>query len=242
MSVFLASSWTIWVSMDMIFDAIKTGDLVLFDLDGTLLRGDSDHAWGEFLLSQGMADSAKYRQKNDAFFKDYEDGVLNIYTYLAFVAELLDAYPKDTLLRLREEFLLEVISPMICSHTVPTVKMLKGKGCRCAVITSTNDFIAVPIGKILGIDDVVATVLDVVDGRFTGAISGFPCIGEYKILKTQEWLYKTNITYENSWFCTDSFNDLPMLEWVDVPLVVSPDPRLLQAANKNGWNELVLDG
>ena len=227
--------------MDTVLDATQANDLVLFDLDGTLLRGDSDHAWGEFLLSQGMAESARYRQRNDAFLRDYEDGDLNIYTYIAFVAELLSIYPQDTLLQLREKFLLEVVSPMIRHHTIPVVKMLKDKGCHYAIVTSTNDFIAVPIGKILGIDNVIATVLEVVDGRFTGATSGLPCIGEHKIVKTQEWLCKTGTTYAKSWFCTDSFNDLPMLEWADVPLVVGPDSRLSQVANKHRWSELVLD-
>ncbi len=216
--------------------------LALFDLDNTLLAGDSDHAWGEFLISKGYADEATHRSRNDAFFRDYEQGYLDIHAYVAFtVAPLirLSAAKRNSLLA---EFVAEVVRPMIGAAARQLVARHREQGDYCAIITATNDFVTTPIAREFAVDALLATELEQSGGHFTGKILGIPCFQSGKVSKLEQWLQSAQFEFKlaDSVFYSDSINDLPLLERVAEPVVVDPDSRLLRTAEERGWRTISL--
>ena len=214
-------------------------DLVLFDLDHTLLDGDSDFSWGQFLCEIGAVD-AKYKQSNRKFFDAYQRGELNMTEYVQFVLQPLAQNTMPQLLRWRERFLAEKIEPMITTEAIELVQRHQDKGDFTAIITSTNSFITEPIGQMFGMKTLIATEPELESGCFTGAISGVPCFREGKIICLKKWLNKNVVDYQRSWFYSDSVNDLPLLTWVDCPVVVNGDAMLMRHAKQNNWSVLSL--
>ena len=214
-------------------------DLVLFDLDHTLLDGDSDFSWGQFLCEIGAVD-ANYKKSNREFFDAYQRGELDIIEYIEFVLQPLAQNTMLQLLEWRGQFLAEKIWPMVTAEAIELVQLHQDKGDFTAIITSTNLFITKPIGKMFGIKTVIATEPELKGGCFTGAISGVPCFREGKIICLQKWLNENKADYQNSWFYSDSFNDLPLLSWVDRPVVVNGDVMLMKHAKQNNWPVLSL--
>ncbi|MGH1487574.1 MAG: HAD family hydrolase [Cellvibrionaceae bacterium] len=210
-------------------------NLTIFDLDNTLLAGDSDYAWGQFLVQKGIVDVDHYTRENDRFYEDYKRKTLDIHEYQRFVlAPLLDMSETEKQ-QLHQEFMLESINPLRLKKADKLIKDHEGAGDQLLIITATNSFIAGPIGPLLGIDTVLATEPEVVDGRFTGKIDGTPCFQGGKITRLQQWLREQQITPAQVTFYSDSINDLPLLEYADSPIVVDPDDSLRAHAQSVGW-------
>lgn len=214
-------------------------DLALFDLDYTLLDGDSDFSWGEFLCEIGAVDST-YKKRNRDFYAAYRHGELSITEYIKFALQPLAQNNMQQLLDWRQRFLIEKIKPMITSKAIKLVRRHQNTGDFIAIITSTNSFIASPIAEMFGIETVIATEAELIEGRFSGEIIGEPCFQTGKIRCLQQWLVKNELSYQKSWFYSDSINDLPLLSWVDRPVVINGDAALVKHAAKNNWIRLSL--
>lgn len=217
--------------------------LALFDLDNTLLAGDSDHAWGSFLADIGAVDAATYTRANDAFYAQYLDGTLDIREFCRFVFQPLARNPLNTLERWREEFLREKIRPMIAPGAAELLERHRRSGDTLLIITATNSFVTRPIAEMLGVHELLATEPEFRDGRYTGELSGTPCFQEGKILRLQEWLRargQPGETMANARFYSDSRNDIPLLEAVGEPVAVDADPALTAHARDRGWPHISL--
>lgn len=209
--------------------------LAIFDLDNTLIGGDSDHGWGEFLVSHGQVDGDSYRAMNEKFYQDYQLGRLDIREYLAFALQPLAHLPRAELDALHRTFMTEVVEPLWLPRAVALVEHHRARGDRLLVITSTNRFVVEPICLRLGIAELLATELVERDGRFTGEVEGIPTFREGKVTRLREWLEDSGETLQGSYFYSDSTNDLPLLEVVDHPVAVDPDDRLAAVAADRGW-------
>lgn len=214
--------------------------LAIFDLDNTLIGGDSDHAWGEFLVQQGAVDGEKYRQMNDEFYQRYVEGALDMRDYLAFALQPLAQLDRERLVALHRQFMSEVIQPMWLPAAVRLLQEHRKQGDFLLVITSTNSFIVEPICAKLGVDDFLATNLVMRDNRYTGEVDGEPTFREGKVTRLNAWLEETGHSLEGSSFYSDSINDLPLLEVVDQPVVVDPDDALARVAAERGWRVISL--
>ena len=213
-------------------------NLVLFDLDNTLLAGDSDYEWGQFLIAKGVLDGHHYETKNKAFYEDYKAGRLDIYAFLAFALRPLATHSREQLDAWHAEFLQTRIRPMITPAARALVQKHLQNADLVAVITATNSFVTGPIAKELGIPNLIATDPEEVDGRFTGEVAGTPCFREGKVVRIEHFLEAHGTTLDrldNSWFYSDSHNDLPLLERVRHPVAVDPDPVLRAHAQEKGW-------
>jgi len=213
-------------------------DLVLFDLDNTLLAGDSDYAWAEFLIEQGVLDRGHYESRNDEFFRQYKAGTLDIREFLAFQLAPLAAHDRAQLDRWHARFMAEKIMPMIGAAARALVERHLGAGSLCAIVTATNSFVTGPIARAFGVPHLIATEPEVKDGRFTGGVAGTPCFQAGKVERVREWLARDGLgldSFAESWFYSDSANDLPLLERVSRPVAVDPDDRLRRVATERGW-------
>ena len=209
--------------------------LAIFDLDNTLIADDSDYLWGQFLVDQGIVDKAYYEAANAKFYQDYKQGTLNIADFLHFsLKPLADNAPED-LYRWREQFVETVIRPVLLKPAQELIDKHQKRGDTVMVITATNRFVTEPIVGLYGIEILLATTPDVVDGRFTGGFSGTPCFQEGKVKHLEAWLAESQETLANSWFYSDSHNDLPLLTRVENPVAVNPDERLKAYAEDKGW-------
>ncbi len=218
-------------------------ELALFDLDNTLLSGDSDYEWAQFLIERGVLERAEYEAKNDLFLRQYKAGGLDIHEFLEFQLAPLARYPREKLDEWHAEFMRTKIEPMIRAKGVELVRRHLGHGDLCAIVTSTNAFITAPIAREFGLEYLVATELEVRDGRFTGKPSGTPCFREGKITRVEEWLAgqgRILASFTAIWFYSDSQNDLPLLEYITHPVVVDPDEVLHRVAVKRGWQIISL--
>ena len=209
--------------------------LALFDLDNTLLAGDSDHAWGDFLVARGVVDGKHYKATNDQFYREYQAGRLDIRAYLEFSLKVLSDHPKATLDAWHRDFMRTVVEPMILPQAEALIAQHRKIGDFLLIVTATNDFVTRPIAERLRVDDLLATTAEFVDGRYTGKLSGTPCFREGKVTRLNEWLAKTGHTLEHSVFYSDSHNDLPLLELVDYPMAVDPDEELKRVALERNW-------
>lgn len=214
--------------------------LAIFDLDNTLIADDSDYLWGQFLVDQGIVDRTIYEQINAQFYEDYQQGTLDITAFLHFTLKPLKEHSLDQLHVWREQFLDEVITPILLKAAEALVEKHRALGHTLLVITATNRFITEPIVEMYGIDNLIATTPELVDERYTGEIVGVPCFQGGKVTLLNEWLKKTNETLEGSYFYSDSHNDLPMLKLVDHPIVVDPDEKLRHVATLQGWKIISL--
>lgn len=215
-------------------------NLAIFDLDNTLIAGDSDHAWGEFLVNKNLVDSQWYKAQNDKFYADYCAGQLNIIAYSEFVFSFLAQHDTAYLQQLHQQFMSEVIRPIMLPKAQALIAEHSAAGDELLIITATNRFITQAIGEAFGIPQVLATEPEKVDGRYTGKVFGVPCYKEGKITRYQAWLAQQNKRFDKVTFYSDSHNDLPLLSIVDVPVVVDADAKLLAHAQEKGWQILSL--
>ena len=219
-------------------------ELALFDLDNTLLAGDSDYEWAQFLVERGVLERAEYEAKNDRFLLQYKAGRLDIHEFLQFQLAPLARYPREKLDEWHGEFMRTRIAPIIRTKGKELVRRHLRDNHLCAIVTSTNAFIAAPIARAFGVDQLLATELEVEDGRFTGKSSGTPSFREGKVTRLAEWLVDRGRTLESfsaSWFYSDSHNDLPLLERVTHPVAVDPDEVLRREASARGWQIISLE-
>ena len=213
--------------------------LAMFDLDNTLIGGDSDYLWGEFLCEKGIIeDTASFQKMNEYFYQQYEVGKLDIYAWAEFSFKVLTEYSIDELNHLRQNFIQQKIEPIFLDKAQSCINQHKENGDTVLVITASNTFITAPIAEMYGINHLLATEPEFKDGRFTGKVSGVPCFQSGKIDNLMPWIEKHNKNLKGSYFYSDSHNDLPLLELVDNPVAINGDPRLTSTANKNGWPNL----
>ncbi len=211
-------------------------NLALFDLDYTLLAGDSDHAWGQFLVEHGLVDGEDYRQKNDAFWARYKAGTLDINEYLQFALQPLAGRTPAQMKPLHDRYLAEKIAPMIHQPALDLVRQHAGD--LCAIVTATNTFVTGPIAGLFGVPHLIGCEVEVRDGCFTGQPAGVPSFREGKVRRVHDWLGSLGqrvADFERSFFYSDSMNDLPLLDMVSNPVAVNPDPVLRDLATTRGW-------
>ena len=213
--------------------------LAIFDLDNTLIGGDSDYLWGEFLCDEGIiTDRESFQKMNDYFYHQYEIGELDIYAWAEFSFKVLSEHSFDKLNQLRKDFMETKIRPIFLEKAQNCIDNHKKNGDSVLVITASNTFVTKPIVEMYGIEHLLATEPEFVSGRFTGKVSGIPCFQSGKIDNLMPWLEKNNENLIGSYFYSDSHNDLPLLELVNNPVAINGDPILMAAANENGWTNL----
>ena len=214
--------------------------LAIFDLDNTLLSDDSDYLWGQFLAQQGLVDTKTYERENQRFYDEYKAGTLDIFEFLEFSLRPLSENSIEDLEQLHLKFMDKSIRPKITSAARNKVEEHRQAGDTLLIITATNAFITAPIAVELGIENLLATEPEIIDGRYTGKVKGTPCFKEGKVVRLESWLKQTGLNLANSYFYSDSHNDLPLLEQVTTPIAVDPDDTLRQHAIMKGWEIISL--
>lgn len=209
--------------------------LALFDLDNTLLAGDSDYLWGQFLCEQGVVDSASYERENQRFYEEYKEGKLDIYEFLEFSLEPLAAHSLAELDRWHEQFMEEKIEPIISHAAQSLVDKHRQAGDTLLVITATNAFVTAPIVRRFGIPHLIATQPEMENNRYTGKVDGIPCFQEGKVRRLEAWMKLNGETLEGACFYSDSHNDIPLLNRVTTPVAVDPDSTLATYATERDW-------
>lgn len=218
-------------------------NLALFDLDNTLLSGDSDFEWAQFLIGKGVVDREVQEAKNLEFYEQYKAGTLDIQAFLAFQLAPLTRHPRAELDAWHREYMERHIRPLIGDAARALVRGHREAGDLCALVTATNSFVTGPIAREFGVAHLIATVPEWEDGRFTGRARGTPSFREGKILRTEAWLESLGLcwgSFEKSTFYSDSLNDLPLLSTVDTPVAVDPDDTLRAHASEMGWKIITL--
>ena len=218
-------------------------ELALFDLDNTLLAGDSDFAWAEFLIGKGVLDREVYEAKNVEFFDHYKAGTLDIFAFLEFQLAPLARHARAQLDAWHDEFMDSAIRPLITPPARALVDKHRADGALLAIVTATNSFVTGPIAREFGIDHLVATVPAHENGAFTGKPRGMPAFKAGKIERTEIWLESLGLhwgSFTRSWFYSDSHNDLPLMSKVSDPVAVDPDDTLREHARLHGWPTISL--
>jgi HAD superfamily hydrolase (TIGR01490 family) len=213
-------------------------NLALFDLDNTLLAGDSDFQWAQYLIEQRVLDREVYEARNVEFYEQYKAGTLDIHEFLDFQLKPLSRHPRSQLDAWHSDFMQNRILPIITPAARKLVEEHMLAGDLCVIITATNSFVTAPIARALKVTHLIATEPEQNDGEFTGRVSGLPCFREGKIARLESWLDEHNLTWLSfleSWFYSDSLNDLPLLKKVTHPVAVDPDATLKAHAERNGW-------
>ena len=209
--------------------------LAIFDLDNTLLSGDSDYLWGEFLCDRQIVDRDFYERENQRFYEEYKQGKLDFFVVLDFSLRRLSQHDMQQLHAWHREFMKEKIEPLITPRAEELVAMHRERGDTLLIVTATNAFVTAPIAARFGIDNLIATNPEIVAGRYTGHVSGEPSYRQGKVVRLREWLAMHGEMLDGSWFYSDSHNDVPLLEIVDNPVVVDPDEILAREAESRGW-------
>jgi HAD superfamily hydrolase (TIGR01490 family) len=215
-----------------------TQNLALFDLDNTLLAGDSDYNWGLFLIHEGLLDAEQHKARNEQFYQDYKNGCLDIFKFLKFQLKPLSEHPKKFLDELHLKYMEKVIRPMMTQKAQDLVNQHKAAGDLCVVITATNSFVTKPIATAYGIEHLIGSDPEMVNGEYTGGVSGVPSFQEGKVTRINQWLAArgSNLTdYKKSYFYSDSHNDLPLMKMVTNPVAVDADGVLTDYAKQQGW-------
>ncbi len=213
-------------------------NLAIFDLDNTLLNGDSDYNWSLFLIKKGILDKSIYEQQNEEFFKDYQTGSLDIDAYAEFQFKPLRENERFFLNDLRDEYVATIIRPMITEKAKDLVNEHRSQGDQLLIITATNSFITKPIAALFGIEELIGTDLEEINNQFTGKIKGVASFQEGKVTRLNQWLDEKHLTlaqFDKTFFYSDSKNDLPLLRIVSHPVAVNPDATLNTEAKKNNW-------
>ena len=213
-------------------------DLVLFDLDNTLLCGDSDFEWAQFLIAKGVLDREVYEARNTEFYEQYKAGTLDIHEFLDFQLKPLSRHPREELASWHREFMTTRIRPLMGDKAKDLVRRHTNDGALTAIVTATNSFVTAPIAREFGVPHLIATIPAQDKGRFTGKPRGTPAFRDGKIARVESWLESLGMywgSFERSWFYSDSLNDLPLLGKVTNPVAVDPDPTLEAHASAHGW-------
>lgn len=214
--------------------------LAIFDLDNTLLAGDSDYLWGQYLVQEGLVDGKAYEEKNQRFYEEYKAGRLDIYEFLAFSLKPLTLFSPATLKEMHAQFMHQMIDRIITPKALALVDKHRQQGDTLMIITATNSFVTRPIALAFGITHLLATEPEMIDGRYTGKVSGIPCFQDGKVKNLHTWLEQHKMDLTDSWFYSDSHNDLPLLNEVTHPVAVDPDQQLRQIALQRQWPILPL--
>lgn len=209
--------------------------LAIFDLDNTLIADDSDYLWGQFLVDRGIVDKSYYEDANAKFYEDYKQGTLDIVEFLRFSLKPLADSEPEQLYQWRAQFIEQVIKPLMLEPAQQLIDKHKDRGDTLLVITATNRFVTEPIVRLYGIENLLATAPEFIDGRYTGGFNGIPCFQEGKVKLLEAWLKDSTETMQDSWFYSDSHNDLPLLKLVDHPVAVNPDEKLAEFAEAANW-------
>lgn len=209
--------------------------LAIFDLDNTLLNGDSDYLWGRYLAERGLVDSEHHARENERFYRDYQDGTLDIAAFMRFSLRPLRDHPRPLMERLREDFMRERIEPIMLPAARALIEQHRAAGDTLLIITATNAFVTAPIAERFGIEHLIATLPAEHEGRFTGEHAGIPSFREGKVARLEHWLSEHEADLAGSAFYSDSHNDLPLLERVERAVAVDPDARLRAVAAERGW-------
>lgn len=218
-------------------------NLALFDLDNTLLNGDSDFEWAQFLIEQGVLDRELFEAKNLAFYEQYKAGTLDIYEFLDFQLKPLSRHARKVLNGWRDDFMQYKVRGMMSVPAQELVARHRAAEDVCIIITATNSFVTSPIAREFGVEHLIATEPEEKDGEFTGGVSGVPCFREGKITRLESWLAQRGWgwdSFADSFFYSDSLNDLPLLAKVNNPVAVDPDATLRKHAEQHGWRILTL--
>ena len=213
-------------------------NLALFDLDNTLLAGDSDYNWSLFLISEGLLDAKTHHDRNEQFYQDYKNGCLNIVEFLKFQLQLLSQHKKVFLDELHLKYMQKIIRPMMTVKAQSLVDQHKSAGDLCVVITATNSFVTKPIATAYGIEHLIGSDPEMLDGEYTGGVSGVPSFQEGKVTRINQWLAergKKLSDFEKSYFYSDSHNDLSLMKLVTNPVAVDADNILTVHAKQQQW-------
>jgi HAD superfamily hydrolase (TIGR01490 family) len=209
-------------------------ELIIFDLDNTLIEGDSDRNWGQFLVEEKLV-SKDYLLESEKFYSSYYDGNLDIDSFLSFCLEPLKNNQMDKLIDIRKKFIDIKIKPIIRDKAMKAVLGEIKKNNKVIIATATNSFVTQPIAELFSVKELIATEFEIIDNKFTGKVKGVPCFREGKLDKVNKWLESQSYNLSDATFYTDSFNDLPLLEKAGKAIVVDGDDKLTLLAKKNGW-------
>ncbi len=218
-------------------------NLALFDLDNTLLAGDSDYNWSIFLIGEGLLDEKTHHDRNEQFYLDYKNGCLDIMAFLKFQLQPLAQHPKAFLDELHKKYMQKVIRPMMTEKAQALVNQHKAAGDLCVVITATNSFVTKPIATAYGVENLIGTDPEMVNGEYTGGVAGIPSFKEGKVMRLEQWLAERSKKlndFETSYFYSDSHNDLPLMNLVTNPVAVDADATLKKVAQEKGWPHISL--
>jgi HAD superfamily hydrolase (TIGR01490 family) len=213
-------------------------NLALFDLDNTLLAGDSDYNWSLFLIEEGLLDAKTHHARNEQFYQDYKNGDLDIYKFLEFQLKPLSEHSVKFLDELHLKFMEKVIRPMMTPKSQDLVNKHQAAGDLCLIITATNSFVTKPIAAAYGIEHLIGTDPEMVDGQYTGGVSGVPSFQAGKVTRINQWLAERKQAlsdFETSYFYSDSHNDLPLMKLVTNPVAVDADETLTAYAKQQHW-------
>ena len=216
--------------------------LALFDLDNTLIAGDSDHLWGDFLVSQGRVDAIEHKALNAHFYDQYKNGELNIDEYLAFALGPMTGMTKETLVPLQRQFVRDHIEPILLDAAFALLEQHRALGDTLVIITATNTLVTQPIADRLGVEHLIGCEAEIIEGCYTGKPTGVPSFAKGKVARMQTWCEENKKSMENAVFYSDSHNDLPLLRAVDRAVAVDPDDRLREEAVRKGWDVISLRG
>ena len=209
--------------------------LAIFDLDNTLLAGDSDYLWGQFLIERSVVEREEYERENQRFYDEYRRGALDIFEFLAFQLRPLAEHDMRTLLKWRKQFVAEKIEPIVLVKARDLIEQHRRAGRTLVIITATNRFVTEPIAQLLEVTNLIATEPELVNGHYTGRVAGVPCFRDGKVARLEEWMKPRGFNLVDSWFYSDSLNDLPLLEMVTCPVAVDPDETLAEHAGIMQW-------
>jgi HAD superfamily hydrolase (TIGR01490 family) len=220
--------------------------LAIFDLDNTLLAGDSDHRWGEFLCEQNWASADNYRTRNDQFYADYQAGSLDMEAYLSFVLGPLEGKSRREVQVLQQQFIQDCIEPMLLDKAFELINQHRIAGDVLLLMTATHAVVAEPVAARLGFEHWLCSGVGMDRQHYTGKPEGLPCFQRGKVVHLEAWRAECRASeasfpdLEETWFYSDSHNDLPLLSTVDHPVAVDPDPTLRLHAQERGWTILSL--
>ncbi len=209
--------------------------LAIFDLDNTLIGGDSDNLWGQFLCEMGFVNESDFAARNEQFYQDYQAGNLDVDAYLRFALGSLKDKPLDTLLSWHRDFMRAKIEPIILPRALALIERHRAQDHHLLIITATNEFVTRPIADRLNIEDMLACEAEVIDGKYTGNPTGVPSYHSGKVTRLNTWLEEQGMNMDGAYFYSDSHNDLPLLQIVDNPVAVDPDEKLRKRADAQNW-------
>ena len=213
-------------------------NLALFDLDNTLLAGDSDYNWSLFLIAEGLLDAKMHHDRNEQFYADYKNGCLDIFAFLAFQLKPLSQHKKAFLDELHQKYMQKIIRPMMTVKAQKLVDKHKAAGDLCIVITATNSFVTKPIATAFGVEHLIGSDPEMLNGEYTGNVTGVPTYKEGKVTRINQWLAERGqhlSGFEVSYFYSDSHNDLPLMKLVTNPVAVDADEILTAYSQEQAW-------